>query len=358
MKKAALKTLAGNLTLLVGALLVALVLAEALTRVFYPIYDGRQNITEAGEPIESWTAPGTVYFQVGAEYNARTSITAEGHRVPSSGGDPDIIFLGDSNTFGWGLADDETFVSLYCTEAEVTCANLAVPATGTAQQLDRLELFLATNDWSPKRVVLMAFAMTSAFSGGNDLADNFDYVRWSGHRPGQRWSEIPPADASAEPAAPVVDRDEGRVGLLERLLNFRFVLQERSNLVRIIKFHWGPLLKSLLVPDLDEERLTEALDLTEAEFERFARIRDEYGFEVQIYLIHPIQDIMRGTHTETVEMLSAISPFPIRSVAPPFLEEPARFYYPLDGHPNSTGARSIADFLLSTAGPIDRSDGQ
>ncbi len=133
------------------------------------------------------------------------------------------------------------------------------------------------------------------------------------------------------------------------MLGYREALLARSNLVRVAKFLWGPLLRSVLVPELDEGRLSDALAHTEAELKRLAEISEEYDFEYEIYVLHPVQDIIRGTHTETLAALTAISPVVIRGTASAFQESPKSFYYPYDGHINSLGSQRIAELLLATA---------
>src|SRR5688572_4955278 len=85
------------------SLVIALALAEGVARAFYPIYDGRDNVTLDGRPIKDWFEPGSVYRQVSNEYDARTTITDKGHRVPGTAGNPDVVFVGDSFTYGYGL---------------------------------------------------------------------------------------------------------------------------------------------------------------------------------------------------------------------------------------------------------------
>ena len=353
--KRRLKVWIGKAALLSGGTLVALILAEGLTRLAYPISDGGQNVTLDGEPIAGWTVPGTVYHQIGTEYDALTTITDKGHRAPAVEGNPDVVFIGDSFTFGWGLSDEETFAAIYCRARGLMCANLGRPATGTAQQLDRLEMFLEEWAWRPKQVNLFIFAMTSSFSAGNDLRDNYWEVRWSNHVPGQRLrdaaadSDSEAADHSAIEAAQLVERETEYGGVLERVLGYREALLARSNLLRIVKFYWGPLIRSMLVPGLDEGRLSEALALTEAELKRLAEISEEYEFDYAIYLLHPVQDIIRGTHTETLAALNEISSVPIRGTASVFKESPKSFYYSYDGHINSLGSQRIAELLLATA---------
>ena len=73
------------------------------------------------------------------------------------------------------------------------------------------------------------------------------------------------------------------------------------------------------------------------------------GFALSVYLIDPVQDVRRGTHRDTLAALTAISPVPVRPTAQLFADDPARYYFPLDGHLDPEGARAIAELLLAEA---------
>lgn len=82
---------------------------------------------------------------VGLFRGRRTSINARGYRGPQYDFAPRpdarrVVVLGDSITFGYGVADDETFAHrLDARHPEVEVVNLAVEGYGTAQQLLKLE---------------------------------------------------------------------------------------------------------------------------------------------------------------------------------------------------------------------------
>ena len=99
--------------LIFASLVFALLMAEGLSRIFAPISDLRENILLDGGRVDDFVAPGSVYRQVSNEYDALTTITDKGHRAPVVEGNPDIVFIGDSFTFGFGLKDDQTFVSTW-----------------------------------------------------------------------------------------------------------------------------------------------------------------------------------------------------------------------------------------------------
>jgi hypothetical protein len=317
--------------LLVAGSLAALALAELGSRWLRPIRlhtliaaDGGVLHAGDGGVQHGWLAPGTAYRQVSSEYDARTTITAEGYRGPAPTGPLDVVFLGDSFTFGSGLADDETFAWRFCQASGLSCANLAEPGSGTLRQVARLREFLDGHGWRPREVMLFVFAMSASFSAGNDLEDN--YLGESG-----------PSNAARS----------AQGGALERLLFFRGALERRSNLVRVAKYYFGPLLRSALVPGLDDARRQLALERTRGALEELARLARSHAFELTIYLIHPVQDLRRGTHPQTLAALAAIAPVEVRSTAPLFADDPSRYYFPLDGHLNPAGAEAIAQLLIA-----------
>lgn len=301
----------------------ALVVAEVGSRWLRPIRLHELRAQD-GRLLPSWLAPGTSYRQVSSEYDAHTTITREGHRVPEPRGPLDVVFLGDSFTFGTGLADEETFAWRYCEALQRSCANLAQPGSGTFQQVERLRAFVEERGWRPREVKLFVLAMTSSFFAGNDLQDNLTY-------------DPERARQAAVPAG---------AGLLERALALRGSLERGSNLVRLVKYRFGPALRSALVPRLDEARRREALSRTREALAQLAQLARSHGIQLSIYVLHPVQDVQRGTHRDTWAELAAIAPVEPRPTAQLFEAEPARYYFPLDGHFNPAGARAVAELLI------------
>jgi hypothetical protein len=321
--------------LMLGSLVVALALAEGIVRAFYPVLDGRNNVTLDGAPIKDWFAPGSVYRQVSNEYDAITTITDKGHRVPGTDGNPEVVFVGDSFTYGYGLKDEETFASLYCASRRVGCANLGMPGSGTSRQVQRLEEFLSKWQWKPRQVKLFFFGMSGSLSAGNDFVDNYNYGRWLKAR--QNGPALPGEVARAP-------RPES---LRARVIGWQSSLLEHSHVMRRAKFHWGPLLKSLIINDPGEERMSEALAHTKRGLEELDDLSRRAGFDYEIYLIVPVQDIIRGTHDDTLAALNGVSPKAAIPTAPLFVGEPQNYYYAYDGHLNPRGSRRIGDLLIA-----------
>jgi hypothetical protein len=323
-----------RLILLSVSVLLSLGIAEVVARVFFPIYGGVDNVDLQGRPVKEWFAPGTVYRQISNEYDAITTITSKGHRVPGTEGNPDIVFIGDSFTFGFGLKDEDTFASRYCDALQVSCANLGVPGSGTVRQLRRLEQFLTKYHWKPKQVKWFFFGMSGSFSNGNDFVDNYDF--------GRRRDAQATGAASPPVSAPT---------LVGRLIGMQSLLLDNSYLMRQAKYRWGPLLKSLVVDAPGETRMTEALAYTREALAALDETSHRLGFEYAIYLIVPVQDIIRGTADATLATLNSVSPKPVIATAPALVGEPIKYYFAFDGHLNAEGSRRVADLLIAQDHP-------
>jgi hypothetical protein len=317
--------------LLSVSLLISLLLAEILTRLFFPISDRRDNVTLDGKTISGFVTPGTVYRQVSNEYDALTTITEEGYRAPAVQGNPDLVFIGDSFTFGMGLNDAEAFPGIYCAQAGRSCVNLGMPGSGTLRQVERLEQFIEKYQWHPKEVRLFFFGMSGSFSAGNDFVDNYDRAR--------------NLQAKAQ-SEPVANGEQSR-GFTERVIGLQAVLLRHSNLVRMLKFYAGPRLKATFIAEPGEERMIKAVEATRTSLQRLDELSQRAGFEYGIYLLVPVQDVMRGTYGDTLATLQAVAPKPVIPTAELFLESPAQYYFAFDGHFNAKGSKLIADFLVS-----------
>jgi hypothetical protein len=319
--RAAAKEWLIRISFLVVSSLVALLMAEGLVRVFFPIYE--------------WFEPGSVYRQVSNEYDARTTITRQGHRVPGTDRNPDVVFLGDSFTYGYGLNDDQTFAAIYCSRRRIECANLGMPGSGTSKQVQRLEQFIEKWNWRPREVKLFFFGMSSSFSAGNDFVDNYDYGRWLNAKSAGR---------------PIVAGPRPTRSVGERMISWQARVLEHSTLMRRVKYHWGPLLKSMILAD-PGDRMDEALLYTQRGLQDLDDLSRRVGFEYSVYLVVPVHDIIRGSYPDTLAALNRVSRKPAIATAPLFVDAPQSFYYAYDGHLNPAGSQRVAEFLISLDSP-------
>lgn len=338
-----IKRLLGNMALLMLGVVVAIAIVELVSRAVFPISPGLQWVTLDGQPISGLFVPGSTYRQVADEYDALTTITEEGYRVTTADSDPDVVFLGDSFTYGHGLSDEETFPVIYCRSLGLSCANLGAPESGTMDEINRLEEFLVQYEWRPREVKLFIYAMTRSLSPGNDLADNL----YDSETPQQQTSEPISEPAETDEVLTEPTAGEDSPGLVARIVDSRFLVLRYSNLARIVKYVLGPQLKTLLLPKLGEQELAKALEFTKLQLDRLELISRTYGFQYEIYLFHPVQDITGGTAEDTYELISAQTEVPIHGTAQLFEDNPSSYYYKSDLHFNPEGSRLIAEYLVA-----------
>ena len=117
--------------------------------------------------------------------------------------------------------------------------------------------------------------------------------------------------------------------------------------MRHVKFRWGPLLKSFLVDPPDASRMADALAYTREGLYGLDQASRGFGFAYEIYLIVPVQDLLRGTANQTLETLNSVSPKPVISTASALADSPSSYYFAYDGHLNPQGARRVAEYLVS-----------
>lgn len=154
------------LGLLLGAFAGEL-LAQVVGFEFRPHMRNRVYFAEP-HPLFGWhNRPGLAGTYGGDEFVTFVTINADGQRGPTHPtervpGKRRIAVLGDSQTWGDGVADDQTYVArLDGGDTEVL--SFATPGWGTDQQILVLDAEAAR--WSPDVVVLALFI-------GNDMNDN------------------------------------------------------------------------------------------------------------------------------------------------------------------------------------------
>ena len=167
--------------MVVVSLLVSLLIAEGMVRLFFPIYDGRNNVTLSGETIKDWFAA-----REACTGRCRTSTTPSpplrlrGTVCPAPRGSPDVVFIGDSFTYGYGLQRRRAFASDLLRESKRRpCANLGIPIERHRQASSSgWKNSSTTWQWQPKEVKFFFFGMSGSLSAGNDFVDNYNYGRW------------------------------------------------------------------------------------------------------------------------------------------------------------------------------------
>ncbi len=182
-------------------------------------------------------------------------------------------------------------------------------------------------------------AMSGSLMAGNDLADNLDYK--------PAWKDGMPDSPDSTGEA----REHKDGGVFSSAVALRHVVLANSNLARISYFYLAPWLRTTISPEADTERINQALQITGRELNRFVSLAERYNFQPRLYILHPMQDLMRGTAAETVAAIRSISPknlevIPTHDSIP---QPQQNYYYAYDGHLNAAGADIIARFLSSSS---------
>jgi hypothetical protein len=188
-------------------------------------------------------------------------------------------------------------------------------------------------------VKLFFFGMSTSFSSGNDFVDNYNFEQRLKAKAGQ--------DAPTTYDAPR--------GLVERVVAQQRAILENSNLVRVAKYRWGPSMRNLVLVDPGEGRMTDALAATKKRLDEFDALSKEFGFDYTIYLLVPVQDVMRKSYPATLAALASASPRPVVATAQLFLDSPQSYYFAYDGHINAKGNRRIGEFLVAQDGAVSAS---
>lgn len=326
-----------NAALAVGALAVGIMMLEIASRVLLPISPGTRFVDAGGNEVPLGVArplPNTEFRQVSADYDVVGHTGPLGNRIPSVD-NPDVVFVGDSFTFGQGLSDGETFAAIFCDALSLRCANLGRPGTGTYRQVRVLEDYLRVDGWRPREVKLFVLAMSSSLMSGNDFDDTVQ--------------EITKATASSDTTT-TAGAASAATNPWEWIVQRRQWILAHSNLARVGYAQFGPAVRAL-APRVAGSQLATGIAAVAEQLQVLADLSSEFGFRYTIYVLHPIQDLLRGTYGDTERAVRfAAGGAPVHDTARALLANPRASYYAYDGHFNPAGARRVAEFLLSEGG--------
>lgn len=324
-----------NSLLVVASVVAGLLILEGLSRILTPLGVGTRYMDMDGAPTslnsdQLHLKHGETIRQISMDFDSIASITPLGHRGPAPTGPPDVVFIGDSFTFGVGLNDNETIVARYCSEKRISCANLGMPASGTFRQTRILETYLRDQNWRPRRVVLVMYASIRHFFHGNDFVDSLEEES-NKHR-----AAVPSdsADGSSSPS-----------DIVEILVSIRNVLLTHSNLARVFYYKSLQYLRSEVSFRIKSDYLKKSIDVVAESFKKIDRLSKRYEFSWAIVVIPALVELSKGTTEETVTAIRRIAPVPVTSLAPALLPDPKSLYFPADGHLNAAGAARVAEYL-------------
>jgi hypothetical protein len=310
------------------------------SRAILPIQAGIHVETLDGQPLtraaifgQTHLQPDVVFRMQAAEYDVTVTHNHLGYRGRDAVADPEVLFIGDSFTYGFGLNDGDTIPAQYCAATGQRCANLGYSGSGTLQQMQILRYFLDTYGWHPKEVRLLVMASAEAMVSGGDFTDNLTFSRQS--------ALSQKTQAEAQVIRPWSSR-------------LKEVVLQQSNLARILVYVAGGQIRRWIQPERHGRELKQAIIVTEQALNDFAQLAAERGFACKIYLVSPLAELVSGASERTFNLLQQITPATcsLDSVNPPLLAggHPEQYFYAIDGHYNRLGASAVAHYLVGLSG--------
>lgn len=156
--------------------LLKLYLPETLAGAIREYYENYRNTIQFDpncavfHPDLSYTLrPGTCIFE-NREFRHAVRVNSMGYRASEAAlYSPDLIFLGDSATMGWGVSEQARFSDIVADKLGVKVLNAAVSSYGTARAL----LGASRLDLSSVDTVIIQYC-------SNDDLENREFVLWGG----------------------------------------------------------------------------------------------------------------------------------------------------------------------------------
>lgn len=268
----------------------------------------------------------------------------------------DIVVLGDSVTFGFGVPDDRSWVALLARGLPGTVVvNLALPGLGPLQHLEVYRAF--ASGLRPRLVLIGLFP-------GNDFWDTAKYLEWQRLGKGGNymlWRDFGVTEDDARSRRRQWLKSSYLVSLLWTLRNPDRAQRYGGNPI-VHETATGPI---LLFPRVLEE-VRERTRPGRLEFEEAFRalvalnrlVADSGGrllvvllpTKEDVYL--PVKGLMQGDPLEHVYRRLEELSLPYLDLTPPLrqaAERGERLYFHTDGHPNARGyaviARVVAEHL-------------
>jgi hypothetical protein len=328
--------------------LIGLAVIELVLRTFAPLpVPGGIYLDRNGQMVrpaldELTLNPNLDITHKGSEFAARIRTNSLGNRIiDNESRTPDVLWLGDSFTFGHGVSDEDVFSYIVCTRSHIVCQNMGHSGSNTFQQVAILANAMAKDNVRPKSVVLVMLTACWIEQAGNDLGDNLIYAR---EHPQLDASDV---QAARRPKPNTVDTQAppDEPGLLKRL-------QARVGNYEIVK-RGMPILSVWIKRSTyrcsDPGQIRPALEVTKKALRKLEDLARTSGFSVTLVEIHPLQEL-DGLYRETERLVGGIVPESFTRI-PTGEHFSKEHYYPYDGHFNAAGHARLAEVLARALKP-------
>ncbi len=334
-------------------LLCGLVAIELILELFAPLpVPGGEYHDRNGKAVhvaldQDTLQPNLEVIHSAPEFSARIRTNERGYRKMSKeSATPEFLFLGDSFTFGHGVADNEVASEIFCRARDVACLNLGRSGTDTFDQLRILRRAIDVQQIRPKTVVLIMLAACWLRVAGNDLGDNL-----SDYRNGARGEHDGAGQRMNADLRPVGEGSNGtmrlmRAGVVPSAGDVAKTLQgwlARFEITKRVMLIVSGGLRSNLYACSEKSELDAAANATRVALDGLVRLSDDHRFKLDIFLVHPYQELA-GTFPTTQAVVRQALPKGVAcfATAAQFTKDD---YYLYDGHFNARGQAKLASIL-------------
>ena len=331
------------------ATLLALVVAEVASRYLYHV-EMAHFVDSSGKPtdmllddpeLEYRLKPNFRGRQVGSEFQVSISTNNLGFRdskefVKEKGETYRILGLGDSITFGWGVEENNTYLSRLESVLEsklgrkVETYNLGVWGYGTIQEV---KVFQQFREYKPDLVILEFFARNVYVEeAGNDLVDNYNFAQW------YRTRDLPQQ----------IRRKEREANRFHINATKEFVA-EHCNLCKVGVLVFGDFIRKGFHPQGNEERTKVAWQITENELHEFDGDLGSMNIKCLLLWVPPLGMVQAKDESVIATLGSfGLQNIKVISALDVLARSPAEYYYKLDTHWRPAGQEAVAQFLAQT----------
>lgn len=329
--------------------LASLTLAEIASRRFYPVQ--RAHFVDCqGRNTRIWQDDYELGFTMkpnfcgkleGSEFQNSVNTNSAGFRdsrefTREKSDSVRIFGLGDSFAFGWGVEQQQTYLSLLQqelkdrTDATVDAFNLGVWGYGTLQEIKVFNLF---RDYKPDLVILEFYARNAYIEEwGNDLVDNYRFQQWYNSRAAHKERRPKKTDRYW---AYIADAKE--------------FLADHCNLCRLAVLEFSPYLRRNFHPSGNESLRKVAWQITGDALTDFDRELQSMNIKCVLLWVPTPDAIARRDYS----VLNTLNSFGFRnivvvSVLDALAGDSQKYYYSLDNHWRPAGHQVAAQLLSQT----------